>query len=342
MDNKKYIVIACDCDPDRVQYGGYSYGEKRLIWKGVTKGIAACLEGVSRLEEYYKCRIPFTWNIRCDDQIKQVFGNADWLIEEYFNIWDNLKKRGDSLCWHPHLWKWNIQNGHWYQEIKTEYWIEECLSSGYSAFKGIVGPGKVFVHAGWCFQNNFIMKILNELGITADYSALPGMKDEGYRAGKASFIDFFDWQITPHKPYFPSLSDYRRNTIGNEKAWRILEIPSFTFKDRFLSLGISAVRNSRKLPECLSGRLSGYVKLNPTLSPLIFQTLTNAFNKSQQNYLIVYFHADETLKKYSKIRSLENLICNIKSLKDKIPGGVFVSFSQLYSYLRVDNVDGIE
>jgi len=325
-----------------VQYGGYSYGEKRLIWKGVTKGIAACLEGVSRLEEYYKCRIPFTWNIRCDDQIKQVFGNADWLIEEYFNIWDNLKKRGDSLCWHPHLWKWNIQNGHWYQEIKTEYWIEECLSSGYSAFKGIVGPGKVFVHAGWCFQNNFIMKILNELGITADYSALPGMKDEGYRAGKASFIDFFDWQITPHKPYFPSLSDYRRNTIGNEKAWRILEIPSFTFKDRFLSLGISAVRNSRKLPECLSGRLSGYVKLNPTLSPLIFQTLTNAFNKSQQNYLIVYFHADETLKKYSKIRSLENLICNIKSLKDKIPGGVFVSFSQLYSYLRVDNVDGIE
>lgn len=342
MDNNKYIVVACDCDPDRVQYGGYSYGEKRLIWNGVTKSIPALLEEVSRLEEYYKCRIPFTWNIRSDDQIKQVFGNAGWTVEEYFDIWDNLRKRGDSLCWHPHLWKWNIQNGYWYQEVKASYWIEECLSSGYSAFKEIARPEKVFVHAGWCFQNNFTMKILNELGVTADYSALPGMRDDGYQAEKASFTNFFDWQITSHNSYFPSVNDYRRNAIDNEKAWKILEIPSFTFKDRFLSLGISAVRNSKKLPGLFSGRLSGYVKLNPTLCPYVFQTLINAFNKSQQNYLIIYFHADETLNKHNKIKSLENLMCNIKNLKDEIPGGVFVSFGELYSYLRTDNVNRIK
>lgn len=342
MDNNKYIVIVCDCDPDRVEYGGYSYGEKRLVWNGVTKGIPALLEGVCRLEEYYKCRVPFTWNVRSDDQIKQVFGNAGWIIEEYFDIWDKLRKRGDSLCWHPHLWKWNIQNGYWYQEVKAEHWIEECLSSGYSAFKEIVQPEKVFVHTGWCFQNNFTMKILNELGIIADYSALPGMRNDGYRDGKAALTNSFDWQITPHKPYFPSLNDYRRNAIDNEKAWKLLEIPSFTFKGRFLSLGISAVRNPKKLPGLFGGRLPGYVKLNPTLNPYVFRTLVKAFNKSQRNYVIVYFHADDILKKHSKIRSLENLICNIESLKDKIPGGVFVSFSELYSYLRIDNVDGIE
>jgi len=103
-----------------------------------------------------------------------------------------------------------------------------------------------------------------------------------------------------------------------------------------------AARNPKKLPGLFGGRLPGYVKINPTLNPYVFRTLVKAFNKSQQNYVIVYFHADDTLKEHSKIRSLENLICNIESLKDKIPGGVFVSFSELYSYLRIDNVDGIE
>lgn len=108
-----------------------------------------------------------------------MFGKAGWTVEEYFDIWDNLRKRGDSLRWHPHLWKWNIQNGYWYQEVKAEYLIEECLASGYSAFKELVRLEKVFVRPGWFFQNNFTMKILNDLGVAADYSALPGMRDEG-------------------------------------------------------------------------------------------------------------------------------------------------------------------
>ena len=63
-----------------------------------------------------------------------------------------------------------------------------------------------------------LQKKISELGIQVDSTALPGRKliNDKFQ---------FDWEITPHHKYMPSIHDYRSETKNGEKKQKYLEVP---------------------------------------------------------------------------------------------------------------------
>lgn len=71
-----------------------------------------------------------------------------------------------------------------------------------------------------CTSSNSLMSSLSSLGFSADSSALPKRKRDEEIG--------FDWSITPDKPYFPSILDYRISSDDPKDLLKILEIPLTT------------------------------------------------------------------------------------------------------------------
>ena len=336
MNKRRYIVLACDCDPDRQQYGGYPYTQKRLAWKGVSEAIPRLVESIKPVEDHMGERIHFTWNIRSDAQIKLLNGASDWVIDNFYHLWTKLSENHDCLAWHPHLWKWDDRDLNWYQEVGDKGWVEDCLYDGFDAMKGII-DGEMFTMAGWDYQNNITLSILSRLGVTADYSALPGMKSDGYRDGKSHLTNLFDWSITSHDPYYPSKQDYRRPGNEGEPVFDILEIPKFTFLNRFLAPLISIIRNPKMAKDFVLGNQKYNMRLSPTVNPALFIAAINAFAKSERRFMIIYFHCDEILADKTWMRSMNNLIQNIYLMKRKIRDSEFITIKELYNKLVLNH-----
>ena len=82
MAKTLYIVIGCDTDPDRRDFNDNISGEK-LSWRGMTEGIPETKSAVSHITDYTGKKPVFTWLIRADEQIKCIYGDYGWVLNEY-------------------------------------------------------------------------------------------------------------------------------------------------------------------------------------------------------------------------------------------------------------------
>ncbi|MCK4324531.1 MAG: hypothetical protein KAW89_08385, partial [Armatimonadetes bacterium] len=57
-----YVVIGCDCDPDRPQYGGTRYDSGApLKWRGVREGIPRAREIADDIQDDFGNPLKITW-----------------------------------------------------------------------------------------------------------------------------------------------------------------------------------------------------------------------------------------------------------------------------------------
>ncbi len=222
----KPIVILCDCDPDTPAYGGVAYNERAALrWRGVVEGIPALIEALEEMEKRLGVRINIIWCVRADAQMKEIYGDAAWPYREFIELWTELEKRGDVIAWHPHLWRWSTERKCWYQEIADEEWMGECLEEGYAAICSAANKRITIGRMGWEFHNNFTIRVLDELGVEADFSAVPGYYCQGDENSGSCFHKFADWRGAPRHPYHPSKADYRRPAQDGEEELAIWEVP---------------------------------------------------------------------------------------------------------------------
>jgi hypothetical protein len=316
--NKLYIAVFCDCDPDRPLYSGkkYNLSKDSYVWNGVGKGIPKLKEIAREIKDSQGNSLKFNWCIRSDPQMREVYGKAAWPVVNFLKMWGECAEEGDEIAWHPHLWRWDRENKYWHQEVDDEEWMAYCLEEGYKSFTEETPFRPVNVRMGWDFHNNFTMKKLDGLGLTADFSALPAMLSEGVNLSSDHFIDRFDWQTTSSEPYYPALKDYRRPAEAREKALNILEFPVTTFSSRILAflrnLRSSLIYKSKRNTNKMIGSII-------TLNPLILQKkIRNKILEARAReiaYFVGYFHADELLKD-SFLYSLENLKENMMAIKN--------------------------
>lgn len=150
-----------------------------------------------------------TWFFRLDDQIKDFFGQPDYLIQKYEKEIQSLYQDGHEIGWHPHFFIYT--GGKWRQNKEVIDLMEELVRHAPLA----QSYGFRSVRMGWGHHTNETMRLLSDLGFAVDSSAIPRPQyawDETYK----------DWVSTPVTPYFPSTSDYR---VPGEPALPILEIP---------------------------------------------------------------------------------------------------------------------
>ena len=185
-----YLMIACDCDPDRPEYGG----DNHSTFDGLRRAVADI--GASS--------VPMTWFVRSDLE----YPGGEF---RSFGL-EALQARGHELAWHCHFWRKGPQG--WYQECEDLDWLRECITEGYRN----ADPARPrFVRTGWCFQTPFTLDVFAGLGILADFSCSPDMLSLSVGPNGLP-IDRQNWLGAPTRPYHP---------LGPDS--RLLEIPTSTY-----------------------------------------------------------------------------------------------------------------
>ncbi|GAH11895.1 unnamed protein product, partial [marine sediment metagenome] len=135
------FVICCDVDPDCPTLGGVRFDvyKDRLMWNGLTKGIPKVLKVFDSVKDIDGNHAKVTWFFRSDEQMKLIYEDYAWPLNEFRWLWKKLESRGDEIGWHPHVWRWSERNKCWFQEVNDEDWISNCLEEGFSSFTNTTG-----------------------------------------------------------------------------------------------------------------------------------------------------------------------------------------------------------
>lgn len=160
-------------------------------------------------------RIPVTWFVRADGQLRDSFGDSLHLFSTYEDFWSRSSDRGDEIAWHPHLYK-NTEKGglpaliedpsEAIEEIERLWEDLRALNREFTAFR-----------SGEAWMTAPMLNRLEKLGLEVESSVLPGRK------GGAD--NPMNWLEAPNHPYYPDRDDMIKPGDGRD----ILEIPINTW-----------------------------------------------------------------------------------------------------------------
>lgn len=315
-----YVIIGCDVDQDR-DYFIKDIPADSLGWAGLTEGIPRAKKILKGLTDCDGNPPVFTWNLRVDYQIKKIYGSYDYILTTYKDFLLELEQKGDELAWHPHFWDFDESRKVWYQNYSDTKWQVRMLREAYNAYQNVLPGRGQTVRTGWSYHNNFSFNTLDELGIKTDIGGCPGLKILPQKKQR-KLSNFYDWSITPDKPYHPSADDYRRKAKNGERKLSILAVPNFvshSFMWGMFSGMVLAVK-MRDLKQI------GYALARPTfmstttVKPSLFKPMLSAIKKElKTSSKVIYsslLHPDELTANVHPVYSLENMAKNIKSLLD--------------------------
>ncbi len=190
-----YYVNSVDVDNDNITL---KRERTTLSWEG--------LKNINILKKVFaEFNLKTTWFVRIDEQIRVIYGEYDFLLKQYNDIWDFLKE--DEIGWHPHLYSYNTSRGQWEPDPEPEEQLKKIfayIKNKYS-FKS--------VRIGEAHHSNGMMNYLSSVGFTVDSTAIPGR---------------LTWGHTPNYPYHPSKHDYSISSTMGEDNLSILEVPMTT------------------------------------------------------------------------------------------------------------------
>jgi hypothetical protein len=320
MAKKLIMILGCDCDPDRPRFGGPRYDDLRspLTWRGITEGLSLLQNSLQNIENDSGAKVKMTLFLRSDAQVEEIHGSAAWPVAEYAEMWRRLEEQGHELAWHPHLWRWSSEWECWFQETRDSEWIGECLKSGHAGITEALGKNPASCHMGWTFQNNITMKALSRLGVGIDFSACPGVYNNGGPGDYGTRYDnMIDWLGTPRTWYRPSAVDYRRPARAGEAELGIIELPKFTSESGILRKAKSLA--SRGGGGSTSVRASAaFVQI--TASPMIYSRIIKERMKAEEAepFFATYFHPDELLP--DRPRSARGFLYSLVNMEKNLLG----------------------
>ena len=318
MEKAIYVIIGCDADPDR-DYFVRDIPPDRLSWRGMLEGIPRVKDKLRKLTDSDGRSPVFTWNLRVDHQIKQIYGAYNHILTAHANILLELEKNGDELAWHPHFWCYDEKRKVWYQNYRDVDWQVEMLKEAYAAYQEVL-PGRArTVRMGWSYHNDRTFATLDKLQVEVDTSGVPGLRILPPKK-QVRLSNFYDWSITPNKPFYPSSADYRREARKGEGSYSVLEAPNFTVKS-FLWGMLSGLVLARKMKDM---KQIGYALSRPaymsTISgkPMLFKPMLAQMKKNlKHDDKVIYnsiLHPDELIENIHPVYSLENMEENIRSI----------------------------
>lgn len=312
------IVIGCDTDPDRQAYLGDSKSDE-LSWRGMLDGIPRLKESINDVQDSHGNRPRITWCLRADYQIKETYGTYSHILQEHKKFLLDLENDGDELAWHPHFWNFDKTLKCWYQDFMNTEWQVAMLEKAHQEYQQeLPGRGRT-VRMGWDYHNNETYATLERLGIEVDFSGIPGLKIDP-KNDKVRAANFFDWLLSPNRPYYPARVDYRREAREDETSFELLESPNFVSKSlgwslvRGFALGLK-MKDPIQILRCIQ-HPSYWIGITGKpwyFSPLISQ-LKRTPNKQKTVVFVTYFHPDELLPNLSKMYSLENMVENLRNI----------------------------
>ncbi len=257
------VYLTFDVDPDDANT---TAERTKISWRG--------LEEIPAIHQELREReISYTFFVRIDNQMRDIYGSYLGIYYKYRELWDNLRACGNELGWHPHLYQCladryvPLRNPETCSDILREAW-NEISTLDFEVTSARIGEA---------WHSNQTMCTLDHLGLSIDSTAVP-------RRYRNDNVRTFDWSVTQNKPYHPSSNDYR--IPGNKDCLKILEVPMTTSP-------IKTSYDREPLPRYL----------NLTYHSDLFQTglqnYLNQLDSDENHHMVLIFHPDELLTRES-------------------------------------------
>ena len=311
-----YICLTFDTDPDPINEKNIDDKNKDIAgWEGLDIGKDRIFNILNKFS-IKNIKIPTSWFVRVDDQIKYYHGKETWLLQNYSGFWKKIKNQDGCIQWHIHF------NKKFNNEWKLERSKKNIISALRRNFNSIKKYEKNIscVRIGEAYFNKDINTTLRKLKIKADCSALPGRS-------RSDGIKLFDWSKCLNQPYFMSKLDYQKKISNlSGKKDNLLEIPMNTIntkcsydKKKILRYCNLAFKN-----KIFSKYLNDYIKHFDTLV-----TMTHPFEiakefKTKENSQLISFSINEfeknilSILKFCKLNKKKPIFMNINKLVNKI------------------------
>lgn len=206
------IALTFDLDPDVFDESVASSEQRtRLSWQGIHDGIPRIKSALRNILAPREQIAHPTWFVRVDNQIRDIYGHAGYLLATYRALFDDIRADGDEIAWHPHLYR-QVSEG-WVQETDGPRLYDAMVD----ALEDMKAQGFTpkCARIGEAYGATDLMAHFDRLGIRVDSTAMAGRK-------RIDAQRTIDWETTPPKAYRPSLADHR---IPGTPHHQVMEIP---------------------------------------------------------------------------------------------------------------------
>jgi hypothetical protein len=195
------VVLAVDVEPEP---GGGTWRDPRP-WRGFERWLEIMPQLRERLERLTGAPVHFSWFIRCDPQIADVYGDAAWAAGHYAAGLERLRAAGDEFAIHPHAWRWDDDARHWVHDNADPAWVEYVLESGFERFAAAFGQPVRAHRFGSRFLTAAIVRWLAAHGVRVDTTVEPGTPALKTLDASAAFTGTIpeqrDVPLVPYRPH---------------------------------------------------------------------------------------------------------------------------------------------
>lgn len=248
MRRELLVHLGFDLEPNRKRFGGQGFDSRQPSpWKCHEVVFPFVRAARDRFEQEASLPLRFTWYVRADTCIGEVYGRPSWALEEFREALAGMGARGDDVGIHPHSWRWDVRRHRWFQEATDRAWLTDCVAASVESFRRVMGCAPLAAHAGFDYMDNFLLRLLEQLGVKMVIAPVPGVHSRGIIVEGGARTHFFDWRRAPAHPYFASRTDYQRPGVD---ATALLFVPNTIVIQPWASylFHLSPIRNPQRLP----------------------------------------------------------------------------------------------
>ena len=225
------ILICIDIEPEQRSIDPKATPD----WIGFEKTFEFLEKFRPQIEDATGAAVHFSWFVRMDPQIAQVYGSPAWAVARYAGLFDRLSASGDEIGLHIHAWRWDETFGNWIADLGSQEWVDHCVQMGFEAFEQSLKRPCSSFRFGDRWLNNATLNLVERLGARFELTIEPGRKKflipEPY-TGRPP-----DYTLVPRQPYHPARTNFTENSDSNSR--NLWAVPLSTFNPdqvwRFLS-----------------------------------------------------------------------------------------------------------
>jgi hypothetical protein len=200
------VVFCVDIEPDPREVDRASAES----WAGFEK----LMLSVGRIRETFEAATGrpahFTWSLRMDPQVAEVWGTPAWAAEAYERELAELTGEGDELGVHPHSWRWRDPAGRWVSDQGDAGWVAHCAHTALDSYREAFGrPCAAYRHGDRAMTTR-LARLIDDAGVQVDLTVEPGLPGTfGLIPGELTTGWIESTVTAPTYPYRPSRDDFR-------------------------------------------------------------------------------------------------------------------------------------
>jgi len=164
------VVVCFDVEPDARVLDA----REPSPWRGFERLAEQVSALRDRLSALTGAPVAFTWTMRMDPQIGDIWGTPDWVARAYGQELARLEAAGDEFGLHTHLWRSDGGPADWIEDLDPA-WTRHCVATAVDAFEAAFGRPCAVHRGGRHTLTGAMFECLSERRVSVDLTPEAGL-----------------------------------------------------------------------------------------------------------------------------------------------------------------------